>query len=180
MRDSALILLRAAPASAGIVARLSHNYRFQGAIATLATAIRTCYVLVMAWIVVALQIIGVLPTVIDGLEQIGFTVGKAKINLWMLLQGALTVMVTMLVAMWAAGVLESRLMRTEGLDSNLQLVFARLSKALLLVLTAWMKNPLQLVASFRADWRWLAASVLLMLWSLYALAHVSDFLYFQF
>ena len=52
--------------------------------------------------------------------------------------------------------------------------------ALLLVLTAWMKNPLQLVASFRADWRWLAASVLLMLWSLYALAHVSDFLYFQF
>ena len=95
-----------------------------------------------AWIVVALQIIGVLPTVIDGLEQIGFTVGKAKINLWMLLQGALTVMVTMLVAMWAAGVLESRLMRTEGLDSNLQLVFARLSKALLLVLAVTISLPL--------------------------------------
>jgi hypothetical protein len=29
----------------------------------------------------------VLPTVIDGLEQISLPVGKAKVNLWMLLQG---------------------------------------------------------------------------------------------
>jgi hypothetical protein len=31
-----------------------------------------------AWVVVALHIIGVLPAVIDGLEQISFTIGKAK------------------------------------------------------------------------------------------------------
>jgi small-conductance mechanosensitive channel len=92
--------------------------------------------------VVALHITGVLPTVIDGLEQIGFSIGKAKLNLWMLLQGTLTVLVTVLVALWVAGVIESRLMRTEGLDANMKLVFARLSKALLLVLAVTIGLPL--------------------------------------
>jgi len=95
-----------------------------------------------AWALVALQIIGVLPTVIDGLEQISFTLGKARLNLWMLLQGILTVLVTVLVALWVAGVLESRLMRTEGLDSNLKLVFVRLSRALLIVLAVSIGLPL--------------------------------------
>ncbi|KAB2967848.1 mechanosensitive ion channel domain-containing protein [Zoogloea sp.] len=95
-----------------------------------------------AWAVVALHIVGVLPAVIDGLEQISFSVGKANLNLWMLLQGVMTVMLTVLVALWISGVLEARLMNTEGLDANLKLVFARLSKALLLVLAVSIGLPL--------------------------------------
>ena len=95
-----------------------------------------------AWGVVALHLSGVLPTVIDGLEQVAFSIGKAKVNLWMLLQGALTVFITVLVALWVAGVIESRLMRTEGLDGNLKLVFTRLSRGLLLVLAVAIGLPL--------------------------------------
>lgn len=95
-----------------------------------------------AWVVVALHLSGVLPTVIDGLEQVSFSIGKAKVNLWMLLQGALTVFVTVLVALWVAGVIESRLMRTEGLDGNLKLVFTRLSRGLLVVLAVAIGLPL--------------------------------------
>ncbi|MBL8433946.1 MAG: mechanosensitive ion channel [Zoogloea sp.] len=95
-----------------------------------------------AWGVVALHLSGVLPTVIDGMEQVAFSIGKAKVNLWMLLQGALTVCVTVLVAMWVAGIIESRLMRTEGLDGNLKLVFTRLSRSLLLVLAVAIGLPL--------------------------------------
>lgn len=95
-----------------------------------------------AWVVVALHLSGVLPTVIDGLEQVSFSIGKAKVNLWMLLQGALTVFVTVLVALWVAGVIESRLMRTEGLDANLKLVFTRLSRGLLVVLAVAIGLPL--------------------------------------
>ena len=95
-----------------------------------------------AWGVVALHLSGVLPTVIDGLEQVAFSIGKAKVNLWMLLQGALTVFVTVLVALWVAGVIESRLMRTEGLDGNLKLVFTRLSRGLLVVLAVAIGLPL--------------------------------------
>ncbi|HQE41335.1 MAG TPA: mechanosensitive ion channel protein MscS, partial [Zoogloea sp.] len=43
----------------------------------------------VAWVVVALQIVGVLPAVIDGMELVSFTIGKAKLNLWMLIQGVL-------------------------------------------------------------------------------------------
>ncbi len=95
-----------------------------------------------AWVVVALHLSGVLPTVIDGLEQVSFSIGKAKVNLWMLLQGALTVFVTVLVALWVAGIIESRLMRTEGLDGNLKLVFTRLSRSLLVVLAVAIGLPL--------------------------------------
>lgn len=95
-----------------------------------------------AWAVVALQIVGVLPEVIDGLEQVAFTIGKAKVNLWMLIQGVLTVLITVLVALWIAGVIESRLMRTDGLDPNFKLVFARLSKALLIVVAVAIGLPL--------------------------------------
>lgn len=95
-----------------------------------------------AWGVVALHLSGVLPAVIDGLEQVSFSIGKAKVNLWMLLQGALTVFVTVLVALWVAGVIESRLMRTEGLDGNLKLVFTRLSRGLLVVLAVAIGLPL--------------------------------------
>lgn len=95
-----------------------------------------------AWGVVALHLSGVLPTVIDGLEQVAFSIGKAKVNLWMLLQGALTVFVTVLVALWVAGIIESRLMRTEGLDGNLKLVFTRLSRGLLVVLAVAIGLPL--------------------------------------
>ena len=95
-----------------------------------------------AWGVVALHLSGVLPTVIDGMEQVAFSIGKAKVNLWMLLQGALTVFITVLVALWVAGVIESRLMRTEGLDGNLKLVFTRLSRGLLVVLAVAIGLPL--------------------------------------
>ena len=96
----------------------------------------------LAWLAVALHITGVLPTVIDGLEQIGFSIGTAHVNLWMLFQGALTVLLTVLVALWVSGSIESRLMATEGLDANLKLVFARLAKALLLVLAVTIGLPL--------------------------------------
>jgi small-conductance mechanosensitive channel len=60
----------------------------------------------------------------------------------MLLQGLMTVMLTVLIALWLAGVVEARLMHTEGLDANLKLVFARLSKALLIILAVSIGLPL--------------------------------------
>lgn len=95
-----------------------------------------------AWLAVALHITGVLPVVIDGLEQISFNIGTARINLWLLAQGLLTVMFTVLAALWVAGVVETRLMGVPGLDSNLKLVFARLSKAVLIMLAVVIGLPL--------------------------------------
>jgi len=96
----------------------------------------------LVWSVVALHILGVLPEVIDFLEAISFSIGKQKLNLWLMLQGAATVLATVLVALWIGGLVEARLMRSTGLDANLQVVFARLARALLMVLAVLIGLPL--------------------------------------
>ena len=96
----------------------------------------------LAWSVVALHITGLLPDLIDFLEGIGFTVGKQRLNLWLILQGLFTVLATLLVALWLGSAAEARLMATPGLDSNLRTVLGRLIKAVLIVLTVLVGLPM--------------------------------------
>lgn len=96
----------------------------------------------LAWGVVALHILGLLPDLIDLMEGVSFTLGKEKLNLWLVLQGAGAVFVTLLVALWIGGLIEARLMSAPGLDANLRVVFARLSRALLIVLAVLIGLPL--------------------------------------
>lgn len=96
----------------------------------------------LAWGIVALHITGLLPDLINLLEGVGFTVGKQHLNVWMILQGIATVLLTLLVALWASSAVESRLMATPGLDPNLRIVFTRLSKAALILLAVMIALPL--------------------------------------
>ncbi len=88
--------------------------------------------LVWGWL--ALYITDLAPFVIEALEQVHFTVGKQKLDLWMLLHGVFTVFLTVVFALWIAGVIESRLMHVESLDGNLRIVGVRVAKAVLTVL----------------------------------------------
>jgi small-conductance mechanosensitive channel len=94
-----------------------------------------------AWGVVALHITGLLPDLIALLESVSFTVGKQRLDLWMILQGIATVLATLLLALWVGGTVEGRLMTAPGLDSNLRIVFARLAKALLILLAVLIALP---------------------------------------
>ena len=96
----------------------------------------------LVWSIVALHILGVLPAVIDFLEETVFAVGKQKISLWLVLQAAFWVMITLLGALLAASAIEARLMRAETLHSSLRVVFARLSRALLVLLAVLIVLPL--------------------------------------
>lgn len=96
----------------------------------------------MAWSVVALHILGLLPDVIDLMEGVKFNLGKEKLNLWLVLQGAGAVLVTLLVALWVGAAIELRLMSAQGLDGNLRLVLARLVRALLILLAVLIGLPL--------------------------------------
>jgi small-conductance mechanosensitive channel len=96
----------------------------------------------LAWSIVALYITGLLPGIIDLLEGVQFTVGKQKLNLWLVLQGAGVLLTTLLVALWIGGTIEARLMAASDLDSNLRVLFSRLSKAVLIVLAVMIGLPL--------------------------------------
>lgn len=96
----------------------------------------------LVWSIVALHITGLLPSLIDMLEGVEFAIGKQKLNLWLIVQALAALLATLLAALWAGGLVEARLMRAEGLDGNLRVVFTRLAKALLLLLAVLIGLPL--------------------------------------
>jgi small-conductance mechanosensitive channel len=85
------------------------------------------------WGWLALYLTDLAPAVIDALEQVDFKIGKQHVNLWMILHGAVTVFLTVVAALWVAGIIERRLMRVDHLDSSLRIVGVRVAKALLTV-----------------------------------------------
>ena len=85
------------------------------------------------WGWVALYLTDLQPHVIDALEQVDFALGRQRVNLWMIAHGLFTVFLTVVVALWIAGIIEARLMRVDTLDSNLRIVGVRVAKALLTV-----------------------------------------------
>jgi small-conductance mechanosensitive channel len=85
------------------------------------------------WGWLALYITDLAPHVIEALEGVVFPLGAQRITLWMILQGIITVFLTVVVALWIAGVIEARLMRVESVDTNLRIVGVRVAKSLLTV-----------------------------------------------
>lgn len=96
----------------------------------------------VVWGIVVLYVTGLLPEIIESLDDIHFVMGKQKLSLWMILQGTGTVLVSLLAALWLGGLIEQRLMATAGLDVSLKLVFARLSRAILILLAVLISLPL--------------------------------------
>jgi small-conductance mechanosensitive channel len=94
------------------------------------------------WVGLALHFSGLLPDLIALLEQVGFQLGKQRISVLTILQGALSVAATLLLALWAARVIEGRLMRAHRLDPNLRAVFSKLAKSVLLILAVLIALPL--------------------------------------
>ena len=85
------------------------------------------------WGWLALYITDLAPYVIDALEQVEFAIGKQHVDLWMILRGIVTVFLTVVFALWIAGLIEAKLMRVQTLDSSLRIVRVRVAKAALTV-----------------------------------------------
>jgi len=96
----------------------------------------------LAWSVVALHILGLLPEFISLLESVSFTLGKEQLNLWLILQGIGALLVTLLLALWVGGAIEAHLMNAAGLDGNLRLVLSRVARAFLILLAVLIGLPL--------------------------------------
>ena len=86
------------------------------------------------WVGVVLNVTGLDDPLIEMFEQVSFSIGKQTLNLWMLLHGAVTVGITLLLALWVASLIENRLMAAQQMDANVREVLARLAKAMLSVI----------------------------------------------
>ncbi|MEZ0232341.1 MAG: mechanosensitive ion channel family protein [Methylophilaceae bacterium] len=80
----------------------------------------------IVWLILAFHLSGLLPDIILALEDISFTVGKNHINLLLILQGLLTVVITLIGALWVSRVIENRLMNAAQINMNMRVVLSKL------------------------------------------------------
>ncbi|HOL64857.1 MAG TPA: mechanosensitive ion channel [Accumulibacter sp.] len=91
------------------------------------------FVSTLIWLGLALHLSGLAEPLIELLEQVTLHIGKQKLDLWTLLNGLVTVIATVIIALWLSGLIEKRLLHSETIDANLRVVLGRLVKALLSV-----------------------------------------------
>lgn len=85
------------------------------------------------WVLVALHISGWLDPCLRVLEDVRFRVGKQQLNLLLLIQGLLTIIVTMLVALWLSRMIEMRLMASSNINSNWRVIMVKLVRMVAIV-----------------------------------------------
>jgi len=101
------------------------------------------------WSIVALHILGWLPTVIDALDDYGVTLGKTRISVYTVVSFVLSIALLLLLALWFANLIHNRLMRSNALDVSMKVALSKLSKFVLLslaVITAIIKSGIDLTA----------------------------------
>lgn len=90
----------------------------------------------MVWILVVLQIIGILPKLTAWMERTQIAIGDANedpVTLWILFTGIITIAVTLFVAKWIGQFFESWFNSIPSIQANIKVVVNRLVKVLLMI-----------------------------------------------
>ncbi|GAB3241947.1 mechanosensitive ion channel family protein [Chitinimonas naiadis] len=96
----------------------------------------------LIWIVFALHISGILPDIQDALEGVSFPLGKQHISLMMIINGVVSVAVTLLLAMWLGRLLERRVMSAVSLNLSLRVVITKVARTMLVVVAVMIALPM--------------------------------------
>ncbi len=83
------------------------------------------------WVMMALHLSGFLPELLTALDEISFNIGKHTVSLLIIIQAILTMLVTIIVALWVSRMIENRLMRTEHLNMNMRVVLGKVVRIFL-------------------------------------------------
>ena len=84
------------------------------------------------WGILALYLTGLLPQIMQGLEDVRFNIGKNPVNLLQVLQALLSVVFTIFIALWVSRLLENKLMRAGHVNMNMRVVMGKLIRIVLL------------------------------------------------
>jgi len=87
----------------------------------------------LAWLGMVLWVTGLLPLVLDELDQIHWKVGGTTLSVRTMIEGALTAAAVLLVALWISAAIESRLLRSAtGAELSLRKAVSNAVRALLI------------------------------------------------
>lgn len=96
----------------------------------------------LTWLGVAIYVTGLWPDLLKYLESTVLPFGRNKISLLTILQAAVSVLVTLVLALWAGALLEQRLMRLSTIHSSLRTVMARMGRAVLILVAVLLSLSL--------------------------------------
>ncbi len=96
----------------------------------------------LVWGVVALHITGYLDGLIAALDAIGFPLGKQRLSLYTILLALISIAITLMVALWAARLIEQRFIEATPLNVNMKIALAKLTRSLLLLVAVLIALPL--------------------------------------
>lgn len=94
------------------------------------------------WIGAMLHITGLLPELRGWLDELQLPLGKHDISLLNVIEGTLSVGITILLALWIGRLLERRVMSLSAMDANMRVVLSKLLKMVFLVLAVLIALPL--------------------------------------
>lgn len=98
----------------------------------------------LAWIGVALKLTGLLPEVLEAMEEVGLTLGKggARITLLMVLQAAGALALTLTVAAWVSRITESRVLAVQEIEMSTRVVINKLVRTVALFVAVLVALPM--------------------------------------
>jgi small-conductance mechanosensitive channel len=88
----------------------------------------------LAWGGVILWVTGILPSMLESMEEVGWKIGSARVTLRNLIEGTLTAGVVMVLALWVSAAIERRLLRGSGDTLSFRKMAATLVRAALLLI----------------------------------------------
>ena len=98
----------------------------------------------IAWIGVALHITGLLPEVVDALDEVGFTLGKnrQRVTLLLVLQALGALALTLTIGAWISRVTESRVLASKNVEMSTKVVVTKLVRVAMLFLAVLVALPI--------------------------------------
>jgi small-conductance mechanosensitive channel len=86
----------------------------------------------LAWIAVVLWVTGLLPVLMDAMDDVRWKVGTAHMSLRNVVEGTLTAGLVMMVALWVSAAIEKKLLHGTGNTLSLRKMAANIVRVLLL------------------------------------------------
>jgi small-conductance mechanosensitive channel len=121
----------------GVVYLLRHTFAPGGLLRSWEMAITW-----LVWLGVALHIVGLLPAIGRLMEDTGFRVGQERVSLAMVLTALLTVVLTVLAALWIGRILEARIMALQQVEINLRFVLTKILRSVLVIMAVLIALPI--------------------------------------
>jgi small-conductance mechanosensitive channel len=87
----------------------------------------------IAWVAMVLWVSGLLPLLMEELDQISWTVGGASLSVRKIIEGTLTAGLVLIISLWISSAIEAKLLRkATGGELSLRKAFSNAARALLM------------------------------------------------